>query len=141
MPLDQLAERSRFLHRQVVLGSASGAGEVDVLDLVGPVVLRPTLEVGMTDHADLFQHRQGPVHGGGVHRGEPAVDPPGHVLGSDVAVSLEDFLHDDLALRGHPVAPLPEHRGDGGGPVHLSRVLAGTPAPPFPDLNPVTQSP
>jgi hypothetical protein len=45
VPFDQVDERVGLLDRQVVLGPAVGAGEVDVASLLGPVVLGAGLQV------------------------------------------------------------------------------------------------
>jgi hypothetical protein len=124
MSPDDLTEGFRLFHRQVVLRTAPRAGQVDVLDLVGAVVLGPSLEVSVPDHPDLLEHGQGPVHGRGVDRGEAPLDPTGQVLGGDVPVRAEHFLEDHLALRGDPVPPLAEDGSHGGRLVHVDSVPA-----------------
>lgn len=124
MTLDHLPEGSRLLHRQIVLGPAQGAGEMDVLDLTGEVVLGPTLQMGVADHPDLLEHGQGSVHGRGVHGRETSLDPPGDVLWGDVPPGCQELIQDHLPLRGDPVAPLPEHRGHGGGLIHGPQATA-----------------
>jgi hypothetical protein len=125
MSPDDLTEGFRLFHRQVVLRTAPRAGQVDVLDLVGAVVLGPSLEVSVPDHPDLLEHGQGPVHGRGVHRGEAPVDPAGHVLRGDVPVGAKHLLQDHLTLRGDPVASLSEHPRDHRGLVHDPQGSAG----------------
>jgi hypothetical protein len=120
--LDHLPEADRLLHRQIVLGTAPGARQVDVFDLVRSVILGASLQVGVPHHPDLLQEGQGPVHRGRVHRGEAAVNPPGHVLRRDVPVGPEHLVHDGLPLGGDPVASLPQHGHHGGGTIHASRV-------------------
>jgi hypothetical protein len=96
---------------------------MDVLDLVGAVVLGPTLQMGVADHTDLLEHGQGAVHGRGVYGGEASLDPPGDVLWGDVSPGCQELLEDHLPLRGDPEAPLPEHGGHGGSLVHAPRLL------------------
>jgi hypothetical protein len=112
-----------LLDRQVVLGATPGAGQVDVLDLVAPVILRAPLQVGMADYADLLEHGQRPVHGRRVDRREPPLDPAGHVLGCDVPVGPQHLIEDGLPLRGDPVPPLPEHGHHAVRSIHGSRLL------------------
>jgi hypothetical protein len=118
MSPDHTPQRVGLLHRQVVLGAAPGAGQMDVLDLVGAVVLGPSLQVGVTDHADRLEEGQGSIDGGGVDGGEPALDPPGEVERCDVPFGAEDLLEDDLPLGRDPVAAFPEHGRHGAGLVH-----------------------
>jgi hypothetical protein len=97
---------------------------VDVLDLVGPVVLGAPFQMRVPDHADVFQHGHGSVHGRGVHGGQPPLYAPGHVLRSDVPPALQDLRQDGLSLWGDPVAALSEHADDRSGLiVHAFRLL------------------
>jgi hypothetical protein len=118
MSPDHAPQRFGFLQRQVVLSAAPGAGQMDVLDLVRAVVLGPSLQVGVADHADRLEEGQGSVDRGRVDGGEPALDPPGDVERRDVPLGAEDLLEDDLSLGCDPVAALPEHGGHGPGLVH-----------------------
>jgi hypothetical protein len=112
-----------FFDRQVVLGAAPGAGEMDVLDLVPPVVLCASFQVGVADHPDLLEHGQRPVHRGRVDRGEAPLDPTGHVLRRDVPVGPQHLIEDGFPLRGDPVPPLAEHGHHGVRSIHGSRLL------------------
>ena len=113
--LDDALEGDRFARRQVVLGAAPRARQVDVPGILGPVVLGSPLEVRVADHADLLEHRQGPVHGGRVDGGEAPLHLPGHVLRCDVAVGPKDLLEDGLPLRRDAVPALSEHGHDTSG--------------------------
>jgi hypothetical protein len=124
VPADHPLQRGHLADRQVVLGPAPGAGEVHVAGILGAVILRAALQVGVPDHADLLEQRQGSVHRGRVHRGEAALDPPGHVLGGDVPVGPEDLREDGLALGRDAVAALPEHGHQGSNPVHEAQASA-----------------
>jgi hypothetical protein len=124
MAADHALERLGLLQGQVVLGAAPRAGQVDMLDLVGAVVLGPGLEVGVANHADRLEERQRAVDGRRVDRGEPALDPTGDVQGRDVPLGAEDLLEDDLPLGGDAVAPFPEHGRHGPRLVHALSVSA-----------------
>jgi hypothetical protein len=122
--LDKAPEGLGLVQREVVLGPAAGAGQVDVLDLVGAVVLGSSLQVGVTDHPHLLEEVHGSIHGRGVDRRQPPLHPPGHVLGRDVTPRAEDLPQDGLALRRDAVPPHPQHGDDRGGLlVHSSRLL------------------
>jgi hypothetical protein len=123
VPADDPFQGGHLASREVVLGAAPGAGEVDVAGVLGAVVLGPALEVGVLDHADVLEQGQGPVHGGRVHRGQTALDPAGHVLRGDVAVCAQDLREDGLALGGDPVAALPEHGHHPPDRIHAARLL------------------
>lgn len=126
MAADHPLQRRDLVGREVVLGAAPRARQVDVARILGPVVLGATLEVGVPDHAHPFEHGQGAVHGRGVHGREPSLDPPGHVLRGDVSVGAQDLAEDGLALRRDPVPALPEHGHDGANPIHGPRLLHGS---------------
>jgi hypothetical protein len=123
VPADDPFQRGHLAGREIVLGPAPGAGEVDVAGVLGAVVLGPALEVGVLDHADVLEQGHGPVHRGSVHGGEPALDPAGHVLRGDVAVGAQDLREDGLALGRDPVAALPEYGHHRPDPVHTVRLL------------------
>jgi CRP/FNR family cyclic AMP-dependent transcriptional regulator len=97
---------------------------VDVSRLARVVVPRPVLDVGVTDHADLLEHRQGPVDRGRIDGGEAALHASGDLLGCDVPVRPEDLLQDGVALWGDPEASLPEHGSNGAGAVHARHLTA-----------------
>jgi hypothetical protein len=120
---DHALQVLRLLDRQVVLGAARRAGEVHVLDLVAPVILRAPLQVGMADHADLLQHGQGPVHGRCVDRGKAPLHSAGHILRGDVPVGPQHLIEDGFPLRGDPVPPLAKHGHHAVRSIHEPRLL------------------
>lgn len=118
VPADHPLQRGHLADRQVVLGAAPGAGEVDVAGILGAVVLGAALQVGVPDHPDLLEQREGPVHRGRVHRRQSSLDTAGHVLRGDVSVRPEDLRQDGLALGRDAVAALTEHGHHRSNPVH-----------------------
>jgi len=109
---------------------------VDVARVFGAVVLGPALEVRVLDYTNVLEQGQGPVHGGRVDRGKPALDPAGHVLRGYVSVGAENFREDGLALGRDAVAALPEHGHHRPDPVHAVRLLHGRCGSPPDGLRP-----